>query len=151
MLIRRAKIEDFLGIAELDRDAWKENRHSEFIPDGEHAWRFWVEHSLVVCAEEGGEVTGAVVAFPAMNGDFFLHKVFVKNTARGQGVGHSLLECLLKETDRIGARIFLTVDPENRNALNLYRSLGFVRESFVKGYYRQNEDRLLLVRKKCLT
>ena len=39
MEITRAKAGEFLEIAALDREAWKQNRNSEFIPDGEHVWR----------------------------------------------------------------------------------------------------------------
>ena len=49
--IRKSKISDFLEISELDRQAWRDNRNSDFIPDGEHVWRLWVEYSTVFVAE----------------------------------------------------------------------------------------------------
>ena len=38
MHIQRAETRDFLEIAKLDREAWAQNRNSEYIPDGEHVW-----------------------------------------------------------------------------------------------------------------
>ena len=39
MQIRRAAPQDFLQIAALDREAWKEGNSPEFIPDGEHVFQ----------------------------------------------------------------------------------------------------------------
>jgi phosphinothricin acetyltransferase len=61
---QKAKISDFLYIAKLDREAWKQNRNPEFIPDGEHVWRVWVEHALVFCAKQNEKIIGGAVAFP---------------------------------------------------------------------------------------
>jgi ribosomal protein S18 acetylase RimI-like enzyme len=51
---------------------------------------------------------------------------------------------------RLGADSFLTVNPKNQAAINLYISWGFevTEESLVKGYYEAAEsgDRLVIVR-----
>ncbi len=147
LIIRRAIGRDFLPIAALDRIAWQNNRHSEFIPDGEHAWRLWVDHALVFCAEEVGRIVGAVEAHPCMTpGLWCLHKVFVDPACRGRGVGSRLFEVLLAEIDRLGVAVFLTVDPANEAAIRLYESWGFVERQFEKGYYRDHEDRYILTR-----
>ncbi len=67
-MIRPAQLQDFLCIAELDRESWKDNAYSKYIPDGEHAWRLWVEHALVFCAEEELQIVGVILAFPSVNG-----------------------------------------------------------------------------------
>ena len=63
------------------------------------------------------------------------------------GIGTKLFELLLKEIDKIGLDCFLTVDPVNENAIQLYEKWGFTEREFVKGYYRPNEDRFILNRK----
>ena len=75
--LRQAEPNDFLAIAALDRVVWKDSANSEYIPDGEHVWRLWVEHALVYVAVEDEEVIGAALSFPSVSGDYFLHKVFV--------------------------------------------------------------------------
>lgn len=138
---------DFLAIAALDRDAWGDNPHSKFIPDGEHVWRIWCEHALTFAAWCGErEMAGAVVAFPCLDGCFCLHKVMVAKPHRGQGIGSLLFEELFETLDHRGAECFLTVDPANTRAVRLYRKWGFSRECFVSGFYRQEEDRLVLTR-----
>lgn len=147
MIIRRAKPKDFLPIAALDRVAWGKNRNSKYIPDGEHAWRLWVEYAIVFCAEINSEIIGAILSFPCINGQFCVHKVFVREGHRGRGMGSKLFAILLREIDLLGVESFLTVDPANKNALILYQKWGFVDKKFVKGFYRQNEDRFVLTRK----
>lgn len=143
----KAGVADFLPIAELDRNAWRQSRNSEFIPDGEHVWRLWVEHGLVFTAKSEDQLVGAILAFPCVNGIWCVHKVFVDPDFRGKGIGTRLFELLLQATDRQGVDCFLTVDPANESALRLYEKWGFVDKTFVKGYYRSQEDRFVLKRR----
>jgi phosphinothricin acetyltransferase len=145
--IRKAGARDFLEIAKLDRRAWRENRNSKYIPDGEHAWRLWAEHALVYCARDGKKIAGAILAFPCLAGEFCIHKVFVAPGLRGQKIGTRLFEKILQDLDRRGAGSFLTVDPRNESARALYGKWGFTGRRFVKGFYRENEDRLVLKRR----
>lgn len=146
MQIRRAVPEDFLAIAALDRKAWKEGNSPEFIPDGEHVWRLWTEHAIVFCAEIETQIIGAILAFPCINGLYCIHKVFVRRDLRGEGIGSQLFEVLLKDIDEHRQGTFLTVDPVNEAAIALYEKWGFTERRFVKGYYRQEEDRFVLSR-----
>ena len=146
MQIRRAQPADFLAVAALDREAWKQGENAEFIPDGEHAWRIWIEHAVVFCAESRGRVVGAVVAFPCTSGSYCLHKVFVEAGLRGRGIGSRLFDQLLEEIDAMGLPVFLTVSPGNDAALALYEKWGFTERRFVAGYYRPSEDRFVLTR-----
>lgn len=146
IIYNKAAESDFLAIAELDRNAWKHNKNSQFIPDGEHVWRLWVEHALVFLAKEQNVVIGAILAFPCVSGKWCVHKVFVDNKKRGLGIGTRLFEFLLEEIDKMSVDCFLTVDPVNESALRLYEKWGFTERNFVKGYYRSNEDRFVLTR-----
>lgn len=144
---RRATRADFLGIAALDRAAWRDNRNSAFIPDGEHAWRHWVEDALVFCARDGERIVGAALAFPCLDGRFCLHKAMVYPTYRGQGIATRLMELLLEALDSRRADVFLTVDPLNEAAIHLYERWGFGERRLAPGYYRDEEDRLVLMRR----
>ena len=153
MHYRRAQAGDFLAIAALDRRAWLQNRHAEYIPDGEHVWRVWCEYALVYCAVDpengtagGDTVVAAILAFPTENGPYWVHKVFVDQAHRGQGVGSRLFDLLLVEIDHLGVDAALTVDPVNEAAKALYAKWGFTEAQLVKGYYRDYEDRYVLTR-----
>lgn len=141
---------DFLAIAALDRVAWKSNANSRFIPDGEHAWRIWAEHGLTFVARDGDaehRLVGAVLAFPCVSGGYCLHKVMVEQAMRGRGIGSGLFRTLFTVLDRMGEDVFLTVDPANEAAIRLYEGWGFSERCFVAGYYRDEEDRLVLTRR----
>ena len=144
----RAQISDFLGIAKLDREVWSHYKPTPFNADGEHIWRVWIEHALVFCAKDANDqIIGAVMAFPIISSQYFLHKFFVDANHRGRGIGTKLLGLLLAEIDRMGAKCILTVDPNNEVAIRLYEKFGFSEKEFVKGYYKDNEDRFVLKRK----
>jgi len=145
-IYKKAVVTDFLKISELDRKAWKENNNSKFIPDGEHAWRIWVENALVFIAEKNHKILGAILAFPCMSGEVCIHKVFVEENERGKNIGTKLFEILLNEIDKNKLNCFLTVDPDNKNAIKLYEKWGFTNKIFIKGYYREEEDRYVLSR-----
>lgn len=146
--IDRAVPDDFLAVAALDRNAWRQNANATFIPDGEHVWRIWCEHALTFVARDAqGDVVGAVLAFPCVGERLYcLHKIMIRREERGLGIAPQLMAALLTGIDRLGARIFLTVDPANAKALRLYEQWGFTDRQFVPGYYRAAEDRLVLTR-----
>ena len=143
----KAQGQDFLGIAALDQHAWSEGRHPERIPDGEHVWRVWVAGAYVHVARDGDRVVGAIVAFPTRQGMLFVHKVMVDKQHRGRGIGSRLFDLLLADIDaHAGVASFLTVDPANAAAVRRYERIGFTEKEYVSGYYRDDEDRLVLTR-----
>lgn len=143
----KAQQQDFLGIAALDRCAWVDNRNAEFIPDGEHVWRIWVDAAYLYVARHAKAIVGAIVAFPTRTGTLCVHKVMVAKAYRGQGIGTRLFELLLAEIDACAQiSCYLTVDPSNAAALRLYAKWGFTERQYVAGYYRAHEDRYLIIR-----
>lgn len=146
--LQRATPRDFIAIAALDRVAWRRNANAEFVPDGEHAWRIWCEHALVfVVKDAAGNMAGALLAFPSIQGLYCLHKIMVDERFRGKGIGSQLFDALLAELDVARQDCFLTVDPANENAIKLYQRHGFAPEKLVKGFYRDEEDRIVMVRR----
>lgn len=138
---------DFLQVAALDRMAWSVEP-DVFIPDGEHAWRLWCEHAVVLIAKlagrmvsHSGDVIGALLMFPTIQGETFLHKIMVHPEARGQGIGSALMKAGLA---RATTKTLLTVNPTNSAAVKLYQNFGFQIRELVKGYYRSHEDRYVM-------
>lgn len=147
--IEAARHADFLDIAALDRIAW-EHTGEPFIADGEHVWRVWCEHAHVFVARQPGgghlihshEIAGALVMFPTVEGELFLHKIMVHPQVRGKGVGTKLMYRALGVARQ---PVLLTVDPINKHAVSLYENVGFAVREEVPGYYRPHEDRLVMV------
>ena len=148
MQIRKAKISEFTAIAKLDRVAWLESFKGEFIPDGEHVWRIWVEFaSTFVAVDEKNNIIGASLAFPCNHGVYNVHKLFVAKEHRGKGIGTELMRVLLEEIDKLQVDSSLTVYPKNPSAIALYTKLGFTDKKFEKDYYGEEEDRFILTRR----
>lgn len=85
------------------------------------------------------------VEFPGMEdeteaGEYYLDSLAVLPQCRGRGIGRALLQKAVDEGMGRGLSPTLAVDPANKRAQRLYRSLGFrhVREIFIFGhiYYK---------------
>jgi phosphinothricin acetyltransferase len=81
-------------------------------------------------ALDDGEVVGWVAVSPASSRECYAgvveHSVYVAESARGQGVGRTLMETLLASTDAAGIwTIQTSVFPENEATLALHERVGF--------------------------
>jgi len=148
MKIRKAKTDEFTAIAKLDRVAWRESFKGDFIPDGEHVWRIWVEYALtIVAVDNENKIIGVALAFPCNNGTYDVHKLMVDKAHRGEGIGTELMRVLLVEIDKLKVDSFLTVYPKNPPAIALYEKFGFTEKKFEKDFYGDEEDRFVLTRR----
>ncbi len=146
--IEVAAPQDFLSIAALDRIAWPDAPDT-FIPDGEHVWRVWCEYAVVLIARPSSDTAslesdcaaGALVMFPTVAGEMFLHKIMVHPSCRGAGIGTALMQSALR---RAASTVLLTVDPQNSPAVRLYEGFGFYVREKCDGFYRPHEDRYLM-------
>ena len=140
---------DFLNVAALDRIAWPDEPDT-FIPDGEHIWRVWCDHAMLLVARfsdapalsTSNDIAGALVMFPTSAAENLLHKIMVHPDCRGMGIGTALMNEAL---NRAHAPALLTVDPQNQAAVQLYRNFGFDVRERIDGYYRPHEDRYIMV------
>ena len=147
IIIRKAKISDFLSVAELDRRAWKDNRNSDFIPDGEHVWRLWMEYSTVFVAEIHKKIVGVVLLFKANNCSLYLfHKIFIDKNYRDKKIGNMFFQNIANFLDKEKADCLLTTDPVNARMIHLCEKYGFNEKQLIKSYYRQDEDRIVIRR-----
>ena len=148
IIIRKAKVPDFLAISELDRRAWQDNRNSGFIPDGEHVWRLWVRYSTVFVAKHNKKIVGVALLFKANDCSLYLfHKIFIDKNYRGKKIGNMFFENIVNFLDREKANCLLTTDPVNAKMIHLCAKYGFNEKQLVKGYYRPDEDRLVIRRR----
>lgn len=149
-LVERAGVRDFLEIAALDRVGWATNADADFVPDGEHVWRLWVEYAFVVTARQadaGRELIGFAVIFPTDQPSLWcFHKLLLAPSRRRQGTGRALVDAVTAFLDEQQFAAFFTTDPANTAMQRLGVSTGFAAESLVRGYYRPSEDRLVFRR-----
>ena len=74
MNYRKATTE-FAEIAKLDRIAWLDSFKGEFIPDGEHVWRVWVEYALTFVAVDNEKIIGVSLAFPCTDDSYAIFRM----------------------------------------------------------------------------
>ena len=74
--------------------------------------------------------------------------VTVRDSYRGRGLGHRLVEFLLREAEDVGARMAtLEVRVSNVRARNLYLRYGFRPVGLRKNYYpKSNEDAIVMLK-----
>lgn len=89
--------------------------------------RYGSAESKIFIARIGGYPVGCAAFRKVDEGTCEMKRVYVRPSARGIGLGATLVERVLQEAILVGYRkIFLDVLPEFEIALKLYRSLGFV-------------------------
>jgi ribosomal protein S18 acetylase RimI-like enzyme len=81
---------------------------------------------VILFAQTGDEIVGAVAIVPDDSDAFELTKLAVTAPARGRGIGRRLTEAAIERVQELGGRrVVLHTSPRLRGALNLYRALGF--------------------------
>ncbi|MFN0093197.1 MAG: GNAT family N-acetyltransferase [Dehalococcoidia bacterium] len=89
------------------------------------------EGGFIVAEDAGGRVAGCVGLTDEGGGRFELHRLYVLPEARRGGLGQRLVEWVLAEASRRGAReVVLYSDIAFRDAHRLYERLGFRRHRF---------------------
>ena len=132
LVVRAARVGDSLAIAEIYNEGIEDGTatfETRLRSRGETAARI-ADRELIVIAERGGEVLGWAGVTPyserAVYASIGVYAVYVARSARGAGVGRTLLAELIEEARRRGlhkllAKIFVT----NGASLAIARSCGF--------------------------
>jgi ribosomal-protein-alanine N-acetyltransferase len=102
--------------------------------------------ALAVTGEDGSGLVCYAVAWQ-VGGEFHIANMAVRRDRQGVGIGRMLLDRVLADGARRGCRsATLEVRPSNRRALLLYRSRAFREVAIRRGYYRNGEDALVMLR-----
>ncbi len=141
--IRKANEKDIAKIAKLEEVTFP-------LPWSEASIRHDVTESdiaLVLVAELDGEFAGYADVWE-IAGEAQLNNIAVCESARGRHVGQKLMEGLFERLIEAGdSQISLEVRPSNTPAVGLYYKLGFVEAGRREGYYLDNNEDALILRK----
>lgn len=107
------------------------------------------KHAFYLVAERLGDaiVVGyAGLLAPTGARDADIQTIAVAESARGAGLGRTLIQSLVEEARRRGAeQVFLEVRADNDGAQRLYERLGFVAIAERPGYYQpDNVDAIVM-------
>jgi ribosomal-protein-alanine N-acetyltransferase len=120
---------------------------------GDDRWSaamFWNElangHFYLV-ARDGDEVVG-YAGLSVNDSEAWVQNLAVRADRQRRGIGATLLEALLVEADRRGARaVLLEVAVENRAAQRLYDRYGFTAVGVRRGYYQPSNTDAVVMRR----
>jgi ribosomal protein S18 acetylase RimI-like enzyme len=112
-------------------------------------------YDLAVMAQAGGvylatlhdEIVGGCQLLRMLDepGFFYVVGFYVRPKWQRRHVGRALLAAMAEEIKTLGGEgMLLTVDPENLRAITLYKSAGFVEETFIPHFYGTGEDRHIM-------
>ncbi|WP_320776883.1 N-acetyltransferase [Streptomyces sp. CRN 30] len=127
LVLRAAREADLPELRRLDEEVFQEVAYPGFLL--RQLWDMYAEHFLVL--DDGrGRLRGYVLAgTTALDRESWILGLCVAEDRRRHGLGRELMEEVLARLRRCGTeRVRLTVEPANRAAILLYRSLGFVPE-----------------------
>lgn len=142
MLIRRMTETDCYAVAQIEADSfsdpWSLSAFTETVR---------MHNYVYLVAEEEGEVLG-YCCFISVLDEGEIPNVCVKSSARGKGIGRSMMERLIEEAkERNLSVLYLEVRKSNASARHLYESLGFEEDGIRKGFYElPKEDAVLMHR-----
>ena len=75
----------------------------------------------------------------------YIYGFFTKEKFSRKGYGSVLLNFIINEMEKSGIEaVTLTVNPENKKAVNLYLKHGFAKAELLSEEYGENEDRLYM-------
>jgi N6-L-threonylcarbamoyladenine synthase len=144
MTIRTANTADLAAIMRIERasfpsDAWSEELMREELSS---------QHSFYVVDEVAGAVLGyAGLRAIAGSRDADIQTIALDASARGTGRGRALLQALLDEAQRRGAReVFLEVRADNSVATGLYLAEGFSEVGRRPRYYQPDDVDAVVMR-----
>ncbi len=144
MIITHARSGDLPDILELERAAFDDGEQWS-----ESAWADELaspDRYVLSRLDRDARVIG-VATFSCVEDMADLNRVIVRDDARGQGVGASLVRAGLEWAGAVGARrMLLEVRPDNEPAVALYRRLGFAPVTTRRDYYGPGRDALVMLR-----
>ena len=143
--IRTAERADLLAVVRIENASFSQPWPYDAFE------RFLGDPGFLVAAENGTDVVGYVVADVASNyGRELGHikDIAVHPERRGEGVGSELLTRSIAVLAARGAdTVKLEVRRTNDGAKQLYREFGFEPLRRVPGYYEDDEDAIIMIRK----
>ncbi|MFD5427347.1 GNAT family N-acetyltransferase [Streptomyces sp. NPDC127084] len=135
--------EDLSPLARLDQDVFAEHAYPFFVL--RQFYDVYGDQLLVV--DDGGELLGYVLMGTTLDRSrSWILGLAIDRRSRGRGFGRRLMaEALERLRAHEVGEVWLTVEPANAAAIELYESLGFDKVERHRDYFGPGDDRLVMV------
>ncbi len=132
--------EEIEAVKEIEKEAFADGAIDEWVI------KPIARYGKIMAVKEEKEIAGIVEMWKMWDENkVYIFSVAVRNKYRGMGYGSFLLEKTINYLKEQGIKeVMLTVSPENKKALNLYKKFEFKEEKLLKDEYGKNIDRLKL-------
>lgn len=148
MIIREYRKSDIPALTGIWNEVVSEGEafpQTELLTE-ETAERFFASQSFTAAAEENGEIVGLYILHPnnvGRCGHIANSSYVVRSDVRGLHIGRQLVTDSLKRCAQLGFRVlqFNAVAADNKPALALYKSLGFVQLGVIPGGFLKKDGR----------
>jgi len=124
MKIREARLKDQKDITELYYQLYPKRRQKRSLPI-----KKFNAKSFLLVAEKKKKIIGFIWSTFINYGTSkfgYIEELFVKKEFRNKGIGTTLVKNIMKKMKKLKiAALFVTTEKENREAIKLYRNLGF--------------------------
>ena len=140
--IRSFELPDLNSVFIIDKESFGEDCYPFFF----FRQAYDMFNDLFVIAEINGEVVGYIIGSIIHNSQAgWIISMAVKKNYRKKGIATQLIQNLVDLFSKYKiTKIYLTVDPENFDALNLYQKIGFINEKSSKDYFGKGNDRIVM-------
>lgn len=140
--IRPATVVDLHRLADLDVEVFGHISYPLFVF---RQFLDLVGPSLIVASRDDVLLGYALVSPTHEDRVGYFVSLGVREAARGSGLGRALARAGMQRLAELGiASVHLTVTPDNKPAIALYRSLGFTDSGLERDYLGPGEDRLVM-------
>lgn len=143
--LRKAGIKDIPSLIELEKSVSGESTYFSGLEEG--GWEKELQNNTVYLIEKGDVTIGNISYEIKSDDNAYLSDLVVDPRYQGHGIAREALVKVLGELEGF-KRIDLMTHPDNKAAIGLYHSLGFVIESRKENHFGDGEPRLMLVLKR---
>lgn len=143
--LRKATPVDISVLLAIEESVAGSNLYSPLLQEGE--WLTELQQSTVYIIEKDNVVVGNVSYEKKKGSHIYISGLVIHKKFQGHGIARATLLKVLDEIRDV-KRVDLVTHPDNKVALRLYQSLGFVVESRRENYFGDGEPRIFLARFK---
>ncbi len=143
--LQKAEEKDIPDLIEVEKKLGGSKMYSVAITEKDWREEFDKENSVVYLILKDGKAVGDVSYEIKINGSAMITGLAIDPDFQSMGIGRETINLVLEDLKGIKA-IELATHPDNKKAIKLYSSFGFVAKRRIENYFGDGEPRILMVK-----